>query len=188
MINSNKSCIRMIQSKNSEPNPLNSVSNANKDKLSKFNNNIELQANQYLTEFRKKFEDFDEEKFNLSSSLLKTLKIVLPINSKDNRIVYTKKVVNSTKTRNNIENFLRLMEDFSQLKNILLNEDQKKLFELNSKINVYDEAGRQHDMFTNLRNKDIDNLMNIDKFQTSDTISMNLKNQLYEKVKLLSQS
>jgi hypothetical protein len=175
-IHSNRPLIKIIQSINPEPNPLNSVSNT------KNISNIEIQAIKFPSEIEKNLGYFEEKKLKISSSFLKTLKIILPINFKDNRIVYSKKVVNSIKSSNNIENLIRLMEDFSHLKNILLNEDQKKLFELNSKVEVYDYADRLYELSRCIRNQDLENLKNISKFQSSDTISINLKNQLIKKL------
>jgi hypothetical protein len=168
IFDSNKSCIRMLHSKTLEPNITT-------------NNFVEPQENK----FTKVGKILNENKnLKISSSFVKTLKIIMPINTKSQNVMFARNVIKSIKSNNNIKNLLRLFDDFSQFKNFLLNEDQKKLFDLNSKILVYDEAERNE---TTLYKQDIDFLKEIYDLQVNDMISKNIKNELLKKVDIIIQ-
>jgi hypothetical protein len=167
VIESNKSCIRMLHSKTLEPNITTNNFVEPQEKFTKVEKNLN-----------------DNKNLKISSSLVKTLKIIMPINTKSQKVIFARNVIKSIKSNNNIENLLRLFDDFSQLKNFLLNEDQKKLFNLNSKILVYDEAERNE---TTLYKQDIDFLKEIYNLQVNDMISKNIKKELLKKLDIIIQ-
>jgi hypothetical protein len=142
-------------------------------------NNIQFQENKF-TKVGKILDD--NKNLKISSRFVKTLKIIMPINSKNQNVMFARNVIKSIKSNNNIENLLRLFEDFSKFKNFLLNEDQKILFDLNSKILVYDEAETNE---TTLYEKDIDFLKEIYNLQVNDMISKNIKKELLKKLDII---
>lgn len=181
----NKSCIRMLDNATNT-----GMKNLNLEQNITTNNYIEshslpnphVQKNKFkkvetLSILLEDDKNFKSLKFSLP--LLKILKIILPVDFKNKKIIFAKNLIKSIQANNNIENLLRLFEDFSQLKNFLLNEDQTRLFNLNSKIHVYDGSELEE---ISLNKQDVGILKEIESLQVNDVISINIKNQLLGKI------